>query len=139
MVKMLALTLSALFIYFSLTLKQYISAGKLPYAFLGLGLLSGVGAVLFDSALWPPTIAFGLMALFEAHRECESIEEGTEIDIKDPTYPLMPVVLTFYLTAGAHWWSLSNPWFVFSLSFLVVYCLFLLVGAIVILKQKLPN
>ncbi len=136
MVKMIALILTGLSICGLLATKEYFSVSKLSYVFLGMGVVTGVSAVLFDSSMVLPAIAFGLMANFEGQAEIEAIENGTNIYIEEPTLPLFAVILAFFLTSGTWWWNLSNPWFVFGLIVSVVFHLFLLIGAIIFLLQK---
>lgn len=136
MIRMITLILTGLSICGLLATKEYFSVSKLSYVFLGMGVVTGVSAVLFDSSMFLPTIAFGLMANFEGQAEIEAIENGTDIYIEEPTLPLFAVILAFFLTSGTWWWNLSYPWNVFALIVLVVFHLFLLTGAIIFLTQK---
>ncbi|MXZ56300.1 MAG: hypothetical protein F4Z14_09045 [Gammaproteobacteria bacterium] len=136
MVRLITLILTGLSICGLLAIKEYFSVSKLSYVFMGMGVVTGVSAVLFDSSMFLPTIAFGLMANFEGQAETEAIENGTNIYIKEPTLPLFAVILAFFLTSGTRWWSLSNPWDVFALIVVVAFHLFLLIGAIIFLLQK---
>ncbi len=57
MVKMITLILTGLSICGLLATKEYFSVSKLSYVFLGMGVVTGVSAVLFDSSMFLPTIA----------------------------------------------------------------------------------
>lgn len=136
MVSTITLALTGLSTFFLLAIKHYFSFCKLSYVFLGMGVVTGLSAVWFESSMFQPTIAFLIMAFVEAQSEIEAIEDGKKIYLEDPTLPFLPMALSWYLTSGTNWWSLDNMWNVVALSFLVLFHLVLLIVAIIFLKQN---